>query len=261
MTTTHVIILAQGTQQRLGNATGGTPKQLLPLPACNHTPIMVRTLLQLDALAGLDHLDVTVVSWSEVFAALPVELRHDQVSLLAPGNSSLKGIARYLGDGAGASEWGGGSRGPVPDHVVVLLGDVVYSWSCLEAIFCIPRARRVDDAGNITTPPAQILFCGTSDIGPGGGELWGVAWTKDSHDEMMLALATALARHPKFEDTYQPGQLRQWMWAVHPEFHRTLRYRAIDDYTMDVDLPEHVPLLAEVSERAAADDLEHGVSW
>lgn len=238
---THVIILAQGTQRRMGE--GAMPKQLLPLPACDGAPILGRTLRQ------LHHLDqnlITLVTWHEIASQIAAYSTSalDVCSLAIPGNSSLKGIHRYLDNQAlivGA---------PKADRTVVLLGDVVYSWHCLGAIFA--------DASNPNGAP--IVFVGTSNIGPGGGELWGVAWNKDGDAVMLAALEHALAKHPPFSE-YQPGQLRRWMWSIHPSFQLTSRYRRIDDYTMDVDLPEHIDLLVDVSERAAADDFDHGLAW
>jgi len=40
-----------------------------------------------------------------------------------------------------------------------------------------------------------------------------------------------------------------------------MRYAAIDDYTMDVDLPRDIPLLAGASQHAASDDERHGLIW
>ncbi len=281
--TTLVVILAQGRQERMGTSID-RPKQLLPLPACGNTPIISRTLQQIPRLLigesfNLDRAltveystTIEVVAWHEVHAGLgeirvdylrhptdlgnraSLEFNPDLVSIPDPGNSALKGVHRYFErDG----EW---KRRAIPrryDRTVVLLGDVIYSWRCLEAIFSDLAT------GN---PGLRCRFVGTSDISPSAGELWGIAWQSDrgehcAHDVMMTALEHAMAKHPPFKDTYQPGQLRRWMWALHPAFQTTPRYVAIDDYTRDIDLPEHVPMIASVSERAAEDDREHGLTW
>lgn len=251
--TTHVIVLAQGRQERMGTAITG-PKQLLPLPACNNAPILARTLGQLWLGAGGWGVDdvITIVTWSEVIAALSkappppfVKATLGFTSLLDPGNSSLKGIHRYLESQALIA------GAPRPDRTVVLLGDVVYSWRCLEAIF----------AGTTSSTGVGVRFVGTADISPSGGELWGVAWMREDDYVMMTALEHALAKHPPFDDTYQPGQLRRWMWALHPAYQTTPRYTAIDDYTVDIDRPEDLAKLDGVSRFAAEDDAVHGVTW
>ncbi len=254
---TRVIILAQGEQKRLPNL--AIAKQMLPLPACDGTPILYRTLRQLWHLMGgigvdaeHDH-EVVVVAWYPLMEQLirtPVivkQLFHPSGaaadwkfspkvdSLADPGNSSLKGIARYLRN-IDANR---------ADRTVVLLGDVVYSWNCLYALL-----RSFTDE-----PPPPLRFVGTSDISPSGGELWGIAWHKDAHDLMETALYNALEKHPPFTD-YQPGQLRRWMWAMHPKFETTNKYVRIDDYTIDIDVPAHVEAIGAISVAAAADDAD-----
>jgi hypothetical protein len=269
-----VIILAQGRQERMGDAID-RPKQLLRLPACGDAPILARTLHQVARILlgtsfDLDHAMniasntlIEVVAWDEVHRGLPeIEipyLRHpmggrasvtmnpDLVSLPDPGNSSLKGIHRHLE----RKDMIAGRRRP--DRTVVLLGDVIYSWACLEALFA-----------DLANPRGlAVRFVGTSDISPSGGELWGLAWMHGDggHDLMTSALEYALRKHPPFDQTYQPGQLRRWMWALHPAYQTTSRYTAIDDYTKDIDLPSDVLLIAGISERAMLDDREHGVLW
>ena len=244
--TTHIVILAQGRQERLASVLT-TPKQLVPLPACNNTPILQRTLLQLNMSCAPATTRVTVVGWHEVTK----ELRHgmldvEATSLADPGNSSLKGIHRYLETHeltAGAAR---------ADRMVVLLGDVVYSWLCLEAIF----------AGFATDTP-KCRFVGSDNISPAGGELWGLAWQrsdKPTQVAMMAGLERAIAKHPPYE-SYQPGQMRRWMWQIHPAFQTTAKYRRVDDYTHDIDTPKDLSLVQGLSEKAAADDAVHGVTW
>jgi hypothetical protein len=255
--TTHIIILAQGRQTRLPALP--VAKQLLPLPACNGTPILYRTMRQIwHLLPGVKTLDdrVIAVSWLPVMERLQREAvviggderYYPNVDTLSdPGNSSLKGIARYLEKLTREADVCQKRFGATLtfERTVVLLGDVVYSWACLQAILF---------------KKTPLTFCGTSDISPSGGELWGIAWSNGQQAVMTAALEVALAKHPPFAE-YQPGQLRRWMWAIHPEFQTTARYAAIDDYTRDIDLPEHVEQLPRLSELAAADDAANGVTW
>jgi len=255
----HFIILAQGTQQRMGDAHGY--KQLLPLPACGNVPIMMRTLRQVahmyrapaSSSTKTPSCVVTIVAWNSLIAAVPPSWQglvncFTHTQLHAPGNSSLKGIARVLED----QGWSGAL--PLADSTVVLLGDVVYSWACLMSL------------ANLA---GKFGFVGTSDLSSSGGELWGVAWHRDREGQMLSDLRDGLLRHPPFDDTYQPGQLRRWLsgWrrgdvADHvAKLIRVGHYFAIDDYTMDVDLPAHIPLLGKASIAAAADDYDHGITW
>jgi hypothetical protein len=246
---TEVIILAQGSQRRLGMAHGY--KQLLPLPVCGGMPILMRTLHQLSGYCDRD-LNTTLVATDELMGAIPggwgasvLSMIDHHEELRAPGNSSLKGIARYL-ELRGA--------GHAATRTVVLLGDVVYSWHCLNEIFSMSRTYG---------------FVGTSDLSAGGGELWGVAWAREYENAMLRDLADALLRHPPFEDEYQPGQMRRWITGFKRgpiedhvrSLRRTGHYADVDDYTRDIDLPEHLALLPKLSESAAADDHDNNAPW
>lgn len=279
---TFVVILAQGSQKRLPELT--VAKQMLPLPACNNVPILHRTIRQVWALLAPTMTEgspnrISVVTWRELSEqiatygipivpvgtpnwidglhhqitreaanTLDVAMRyHPMVKTLPdPGNSSLKGIAEYLRHAQIVI----GQY----DRVVVLLGDVVYSWACLRAI--------------LDGTHWHMGFVGTSDLSRDGGELWGLSWEKTAEEPMLHSLSDALARHPKFTE-YQPGQMRRWLWAfdefMHREFGQAMEprnwYVPIDDYTRDIDLPEHVKQLGALSEHAAADDRENGVAW
>lgn len=272
--TTHVIILCQGQQKRLPEL--AIPKQMLRLPACGDTPILYRTLRQVSHLAP-DADDpvgspfkVTVVAW----LPLAEQVMMDELPLLEgrnltlgvhtladPGNSSLKGIARFLRDPS--------QHADRYNRTVVLLGDVVYSWACIRAIFERHPCR----------------FVGTEDLSRSGGELWGISWSNAADKELRWCLDEALKQHPQFE-AYQPGQLRRWLWMTplagsrssDPNKNTLLAelnahgpimlpwYHPIDtfvagDYTRDIDIPEHVALLPDLSVRARRDDADHGVSW
>lgn len=250
----NVIILAQGTQQRMGR--GAPRKQLLPLPACNGVPIIARTIRQLmHRFSGGETLRIDLITWGEVAAEVergayfPLDGRQAgdlrYVELPNPGNSSLRGIARYL-EGQ-PSDRGFG-------WTVVLLGDVVYSWACLDALVACS---------------ARHVFAGTSDLTASTGELWGVGWGSSMEDCMIADLRDAVLRHPPFEDTYQPGQLRRWItgWRRgdlrdHVRQRRGYgAYADVDDYTMDVDLPAHMSLLEAASVSALEDDAMHGLHW
>lgn len=257
----RVVVLAQGSQKRMGSAST-LPKQLLPLPACNDVPIIVRTMRQvLRGSSDVGLLDVVTTSsvweharqsFAETTAAVYGRLHNaprgpevvTHTTLQDPGNSSLKGIARYFA-----------AKPCEAQRTVVLLGDVVYSWHCLDAL-----VLGVADRG--------ICFAGTSDLAAGKGELWGVAWELDREEFMMRRLEESLQRHPPFE-TYQPGQLRRWLVGLDrcsiadrvAEYSRNGCYVAFDDYTMDVDVPPHIYKLRAASRAAADDDLVRGLDW
>jgi hypothetical protein len=262
-TNTHVIVLAQGTQKRMEHARH--PKQLLTLTAheaacAPNTRILPRTLMQVGVLLGGRYSTfgrhmVEVVTWPTVWHDMnairmpPAPFAEDRISewvpgfhcLPDPGNSSIRGIARYLRAMESPRHQADIGR------TIVLLGDVLYSWACLEALFS----------------DRDVVFAGTSDLGRDRGELWGIAWDHRTSGRMMTgALELAVAASSKHEDEYQPGQMRHWLWAVDRHLNPnglTLSTRdwwvPIDDYTMDVDLPEHLTKLAAASWDALADDL------
>lgn len=258
--TTHVIILAQGQQKRLPDLE--TPKQMLELPACGGIAIIERTLCQLALIEPTAM--VTIVCGGPMMILLPmvgtelvqkatgVRLSIGTHQLGDPGNSSLKGIARYLENlrtGYEAPRF----EGITFTKTVVLLGDVIYSWPCLRA--CMEPTHW------------GVGFVGTSDLSRSGGELWGLSWMPDDHSTMKDALGRALKKHPPFED-YQPGQMRRWLWEI-DELNNYFSVRAperfwftaIDDYTRDIDLPEHIAELGRLSEAAALDDATNGLVW
>lgn len=244
----HVIILAQGTQRRMG--AGAPLKQMLPLTGYGDIPIMMRTLYQVAHRFARTSLRLDVIAWE----ALKLEVGRLDASLLEgatfveledPGNSSLRGIGSFLRDQPLY-------RGH--DHTIVLLGDVVYSWACLDVL----AARR---------DPPRGVFAGTSNLTSGGGELWGVAWSTFFENQMRADLEDALLRHPSFDDTYQPGQLRRWIagWRKGTIEHNVERRRSlgqyadVDDYTMDVDTPHDIKKLSTVGEVAKLDDTSRGL--
>lgn len=263
--TTAVIVLAQGKQTRLPDLK--VPKQLLkldrgsidPLGSAPAIPIIVRTLKQLRTLRGeLAELPVVVCDGDLAFY-----LQHEETTspkmcrvttLAEPGNSSLKGIARCLhlkGPEFRPLINIQQSNNPKPDHVVVLLGDVVYSWACLGWLFDTTMHGRFVTSNGLTQSE---------------GEVWGVSWDVRKAVTMRGALIAALEKHPPFE-AYQPGQLRQWFFQCrvrHPEVSEHTGWIEIPrdlDYTMDVDTPKDIPLLAKVAQRAHDEDREHGMVW
>ena len=251
---TCVYILAQGVQSRLPDL--AIPKQWLPLPACGETPILHRTLVQLWRLLGCqigDLPNVTVINTPElgqiirrgmgIKVASDVYFTPNTYTLTDPGNSSLKGARRTI-DAFSRDYWGEAT--PIADWNVMLLGDVVYSWDCLTRLL---------------TPSSRVTVCRTSDLSQSGGELWGVAWSKERDDFVNDALDAALERHPPFRD-YQPGQLRHWYWAMNgAEPGAPVTAYAVDDYTDDVDVPADVKNLPLVAAADAADDLKRGITW
>lgn len=254
MMTMEVIILAQGTQKRMGP--GIDYKQLLPLPACGGASIILRTCRQIDALgwSGAAHNGAplvqskTIVTWEPVMRRLQQAVVAQHIELKDPGNSSLKGIHRYLQMRDAVI------HDTVPDRTVVLLGDVVYSWACLKAIWHMSR-----DWG----------YVGTRTLSSCDGELWGLAWSRDNEPFMRKQLTDAMLMHPPVDDDYQPGQMRRWITGfargelaghVHG-LRRRGHYTDIDDYTMDIDIPPHLRCLPDLSINAYRDDLAHGISW
>lgn len=248
--TTEILILAQGSQTRLPDV--AEPKQWLALPACGNTPILARTLAQLWALQGCQPGDLpstTVVTWPRLTGylryGLGVKVARDVVytphafTLHDPGNSSLKGARRAL------TELSFGRY----DRTVILLGDVVYSWKCLELLLSEDR-------------PGAIRVAATSDLSPSGGELWGISWPSFENAWVMSGLDAALEKHPPFRE-YQCGQLRRWHWAMRDGLGCPPNYllENVDDYTDDIDVPEDVKNLPDISAAAAMDDLTRGITW
>jgi hypothetical protein len=251
--TTEIVILAQG-QRRLG-AHG--PAQLLPLPSCGGVPILCRTVRQVSLLQSSTadgEWWPKIVAWQDVRAGISwpggfpggvSTVTPAYVELGDPGNSALQGIARYLERRHQENRH--------YDRTIVLLGDVVYSWQCLLALW------EISEIGG---------FVGTRDLALDKGELWGVAWSRTLEDRMVSGLRDALLRHP-LGDEYQHGQLRRWVsgWrrgdmADHiSKLRRAESYVDIDDYTHDIDCTRDIVLLPILSSAAAADDKLHDVTW
>lgn len=242
---TLVLILAQGQQTRLPKL-GDLPKQLLRLPACGNETILHRTLRQIP-LASKDpgEMVVAVVAGDKIRSTLGEHHRYNAVTLVNPGNSSLRGCGEIFLRMRP-------TEGVSADRFVVLLGDVVYSWACLDAILNAPRE-------------SGVRFVGTSDLSQSGGEIWGLAWNRHASATALAALERALSKHPK-QPEYQCGQLRQWLWNMPAQSTDRAAifddcYRTIDDYTDDVDVWTDVEGLPALSELAARDDEAHGMTW
>lgn len=253
----HVVVLAQGDQKRLPDLR--TPKQLLPLPACNNVPILNRTLRQVwdvhnRVMPAATSLTLAVVAWPtfrDHFEVHPVQVGTERirpyvVTLPDPGNSSLKGFSRYWESPEGVACRRNAER------TIMLLGDVVYSWNVLEALF---------------DPKLDGVFAVSHDISPSTGELWGIAWNDIASNGMQAVLRAAMDKHPP-QTVYQPGQMRMWLWEAETWLCEKgqCRYNTDStegDYTADIDLPKHMTptFLNELSARAAADDLTRGVTW
>lgn len=285
----HVIILAQGSQKRLPGL--GYPKQLIVLPKCvmqgvsgrTTATIIDRTIAMVQHISNRDNCKakITVVceeeirehlqpgvmraSMSRIRTAGQIEYsyappRADGVSCMSldhPGNSSLKGAGKVLSSrwefwkhGDAERRWLPFSPWPAAQNAgltVILLGDVIYSWTCLQALLQ-------------PYPALPHLFIGTSDLGPSTGEIWGIRWSVDGNLAMNDALVAAVLSHPPFAD-YQPGQLRRWLFQLDGKTPPWSNYIAVDDYTKDIDLPEHLGLVAGISELAAIDDDRHGLAY
>ena len=260
---TSVVILAQGDQKRLPDLR--IPKQLIALPACGKTPILDRTLRMVYELAGIHPMVVGWPHFVDHYTIHPVKtsmgetVRPLVVTLDAPGNSSIKGLHQVFQKYKTRT-----------DRVVVLLGDVVYQWSVLEELL----------AAGPGTPTRDCVFAVSHDLHaarPGAthdaragnrGELWGGAWNQVANADVMSALNVAHAKQPYNTDVYQNGQMRLWLWELERSFvlPGAVRYvtdPAEGDYITDIDLPRHTEseFLIPLSERAAADDAAHGVTW
>lgn len=241
MDNTEVIILAQG-PNKLGVRHEPPPLQRLPM--CDDSTIIRRTVMQIRRLN--EDWWPTIVTGD----AVRNHLAHPYTGqawceLPEPGNSALKGIARYLEMRE--------QQGRRYTRTVVLLGDVVYSWGCLKAIWDISETWG---------------FVGTRDLSLETGELWGVAWHRAHEYRMLISLRDALLRHP-LGDEYHPAQLRRWISGLNRgdmrdhirKLERMGCYAAVDDYTHDIDIPMHLVMLPELSKEAAADDRQHGIRW
>lgn len=259
----HVIILAQG-QERVPDML--RPRQMIGLPLCGGMAIMGRTIMmarELDRDAR-----ITVVSELELYApmfrwapakldgewpapssyekliALRGDVDLETTELPDPGTSALKGISRYLDhrrdvENLGALEF-------TPSQTVVLLGDCVYSWRCMNVLF--------SDA-------LPYNFVGTSELTDARGDIWGITWRKDADDVLQGWMKKALRKHPA-TDTYHASQLRQWLFVARAELDpQPALYTAVDDYTRDFDVPSDLDHLYAVSGRAAMDDIAHGLHW
>lgn len=256
MTTTEIVILAQG-ERRLGCH---GPVQLQPLPACGGVPVLCRTVRQVSLLQAESSDGMwwpTIVAWEAVCGlvswpepstpAMPSRSVTPAYYRLAdPGNSALRGVARYLELRH--------QENRRYDHTIILLGDVVYSWACLRALWDMAKTGG---------------FVGTSDLSLDKGELWGAAWSRRHEDRMVSELRDALLRHPPLDDEYQHGQFRRWVsgfrrgdLADHADnLRRSGIYVDIDDYTHDIDHARDLVLLPLLSFAADADDRSNGITW
>lgn len=235
MLDTEVVILAQDAGTQFGY--GLTPRHLSRLPACDGYSIIARTIAQVRRLTTWWP---TVITWDFIQS----EIAHDSglacVQLEDPGNSALKGVARYLELRA--------QQGRRYERTIVLLGDVVYSWACLKSIWEMSGA---------------FGFVGTKDLSLEKGDLWGVAWCRLHEERMLAQLRDALLRHP-LGDEHCPSQLRRWITGWQrgrledhvARMRRVDAYIDIDDYTHDIDVPMDLVMLPDLSQAAAADDLQ-----
>jgi len=258
----HVIVLAQGQQNRLPELP--CPKQMMALPLCAGVPIIARTLMMVRELDPIARITVVckrgmyepMFHWRPRAAApddgnaldkvlqLAGDIELEQHELPDPGNSSLKGLGRYLDHRHDVIHQDALDFDPA--QTVVLLGDCVYSWRCMGLLF--------SDA-------IPYNFVGTSNLSESDGELWGITWRKDAHDPLIQWLKKALRKHPPFA-AYQCGQLRQWLFTARAELDpQPVLYTSVDDYTKDFDVPADLEVLYQTSGRAGLDDALHFIRW
>lgn len=212
--------MAQGCGNRLPQH---FPKQLI---AFEGEPILARTLRQLAAICAPD---VFVVGWPEldgVVGSAGAKL----ITQPEPGFSILEGLqnTREL--------W-------VPDdRVVMLLGDVAWSDSSLEAVLSDDR---------------ELVFAGTSVLEGGSGELYALSSDPGVHRGILWMALKGVHRRAT---TYQAGMLRNLLWAVMPYLALPPRhcghrwnptiYLPVDDWTMDVDDEDDLESLRELEARS-----------
>jgi molybdopterin-guanine dinucleotide biosynthesis protein A len=252
----HVLILAQGQQQRLPQLE--IPKQWINLGdwAPGGGPILVRTIRMIRTLLAGREVSITVVAGYRLMSLLLRQAvgcglalmdERDElwigeaddlavIELAKPGNGSIAGLRQCL------------RKFPVliEEPTTVLLGDVVYSHAVLKELL---------DLGTLREP----LFAGTRVVTGATGELWGLRWGKDT-GRYMAALVDAIVDPPV--ETYQAGQLRKLLWAyqrdhgVHVlEAKSDARwYYATNDFTADIDTPADMAKLPQIALAAWEDD-------
>lgn len=239
----HVVILCQGQQTRLPDL--ANKKQLLPVyHRADGSPVTIlgRTIAQVRATLRAPR--ITVVGDSAFVATCRnvAEL----ATLGDPGNSSLKGLQRYL-----HAEHGHPLQGVKYPNTVVLLGDVVYTYDVLDFL-CDQKST------------AGLSFAMSSDLSTSGGELWGVAWKGGWYREVSELLLIAMSKYPppQVDGTYQPGQLRRLYWEAERLFLSSCRVYSTtrSQYIMDVDKPDDLASLASIAKLVDESDREHGVS-
>lgn len=236
----HVIILAHGDQKRVRT------------PIVPGIPVFARTLAQIRALDNFANVTLVAPHTLAPAAMWPTKARMGRyvenlldVALLEletheladPGNSALKGVSRYLDHRRDLQNLGAFDF--EVSQTIVLLGDCIYSWRCMEVLLADETAYN---------------FVGSSNLTDDAGKLWGVTWHDDADTEVIGWLKKALRKHPT--GAPQRRQLRQWMFAARQELEDELvTFTGVDDYTSDVEGG-----LAALS-RALHEDSERGVEW
>lgn len=251
----HVFILAQGSQSRLPDLP--IKKQLIPLyhgdnvsrdPRLGnraYLTIIERTIHQVRAIDQTA--SVVVVGGHEIRRSLdpivgvPAVMDLRVVPLANPGNSSLKGLSQIV-DARDHEVMA--QVMDEPSSTTVLLGDAIYSWDCLRLLM-MPKGAGGD----------LIRFVTTSDLSSIDGEVWGIEWRRQADAMFAVKVKLALAEHPPFSE-YQPGQLRRLIKVTNAH---TIVH--CDDYTRDIDVPDHLGLIAGLAVKARADDVRQGFVW
>lgn len=237
----HVVILCQGQQSRLPALL--TKKQLLPLyrrPDGSEMTILSRTIAQVRSYLPTTA-RITVIGDS-TFASTCRNVA-ELCTLGDPGNSSLKGLERYLMLEHGAPQ----DRRTYP-YTIVLLGDVIYTYEAIGSLIGLPR----------------LAFSVSQDLSLSGGELWGMAWPGDQYGMVHSLLNLALLNHPpsQVDGTYQPGQMRRVLWMAREHILDKIMYDVHatgKSYIMDVDIPSDLLELAATIPLVERDDAEVGL--
>jgi CTP:molybdopterin cytidylyltransferase MocA len=221
----QVLVMAQGRQSRLANVLDG-PKHLVKVDG---EPILARTLRLETSLGVGARRRPVVVGWPGMRPACDSQGAR-LVTLHHPGTSLLFGLLQTT------ALWSPRGR------TIVLLGDVVFSAAAMAAILAERR---------------PLVFAGTTTLHGGDGELYALAFDAAAAAPIVETLRDF---RPAYTEHEQPGQLRRLLWSymartgrtwTHPhEMHHPDLYLPIDDWTKDIDTPDDLTRLEDLTVRA-----------